>query len=336
MRWSPEPGRPPGKVLVIQLRRIGDAVLLTPALDALGTEWPEARVHLLTSGPIPDLFAGDPRVAVTWTRPPRLRLPGLAARLRAERFDAVFDFQSLPWTAILCRTLGAYGVGFEKRRRRLGYRRIVPLSEHRGSDYAADHKLDLLRAAGLTAPLTLPRLIAPNARSPLWETLPAGPRVVLVPVSRRAHKRWGAEAFARTARLLHERTGAAFVVAGGPGEDAALDEVAAALDGVPHRRSTLTRLREMAELTAGADLFLGNDNGPRHIALALGVPTLAWFGTQNPTHWTPPGTARHRVIWDRGRAMGRPVRDDLVIVPETPEDAARAGAELLAGRSAST
>jgi ADP-heptose:LPS heptosyltransferase len=335
MRWSPESGRPPDKVLAIQLRRIGDAVLLTPALDAFHAEWPGTRVHLLTSGAIPDLFAGDDRVAVTWVRPPRTRLPALAARLRAERFDAVFDFQSLPWTALLTRTLGGFGVGFRKRGRRLAYRRSVTLDGHRGSEYAADHKLDLLRAAGLTAPLVPPRLVAPVAEPSLWEGLPAGPRVLLVPVSRRAHKRWGAEAFARTARFLHARTGAAFVVAGGPGEEAALNEVAAKLGTVPHRTASLTRLREMVALAGGADLFLGNDNGPRHIALALGVPTLAWFGPQNPTHWTPPGTERHRVLWDRGRAGERAVRDDLVIVPDTPEAAARAGEELLAvGRPA--
>ncbi len=176
MRWNPESGRPPARVLAIQLRRIGDAVLLTPALDAFRAAWPEARIHLLTSGPIPDLFAGDPRLDAVWLRPPRSALPGLAARLRAESYDAVFDFQSLPWTGLLARLTGGFTLGFAKRGRRRLYSRTAVLADHRGTDYAADHKLDLLRRAGLSPELRLPRLVPPREDPhPLWSELPPAP-----------------------------------------------------------------------------------------------------------------------------------------------------------------
>ncbi len=154
-------------------------------------------------------------------------------------------------------------------------------------------------------------------------------------MSRRPHKRWTPEAFAETARRIHAESGAGFVLAGGPGEEPALSAVAAGLGGVPHRVRAFRRLGDLAGLLAGADLFFGNDNGPRHIALALGVATLAWFGTQNPTHWTPPGPGPHRVIWDPARAAGRPVRPDLPLVADRPEAAAAAGLELLAAAAAS-
>jgi ADP-heptose:LPS heptosyltransferase len=329
MRWNPDRGHPPAKVLLIQFRRIGDAVLVTPALDALRAAWPEARIHLLTAPPVPGLFAGDARVDVVWMRPPGLRLLGLARDLRREGFDAVFDFQSLPLSAFLARRTGGYTVGFDKRGRGLLYHRSVALAGHAGSDYAADHKLDLLRAVRIPATLTPPRLVPPPAAETAWAGLPAGPRVALVPVSPRPHKRWSLDAFAACARRLHETADAVFLVAGGPGESPVLRETAAALGPVPHRVQAFDGLAPFAAALAGADLFVGNDNGPRHVAAALGVPTVAYFGPQNPTHWTPPGTDRHAVLWDAARARGRPVRRDLVIVPPDPAAAASAAARLL-------
>jgi ADP-heptose:LPS heptosyltransferase len=329
MRWNPDRGRPPAKVLLIQFRRIGDAVLVTPALDAVRAAWPEARVHLLTAPPVPGLFAGDSRIDVVWVRPGGLRVLALARELRREGFDAVFDFQSLPLSAFLARRTGGYTVGFDKRGRGLLYHRPVALAAHAGSDYAADHKLDLLRAARVPAVLGPPRLVAPSAGEDAWAELPPGPRVALVPVSPRPHKRWSLGAFAACARRLHETTNAVFLVAGGPGEAPVLADTAAALGTVPHRVRAFDGLAPFAAALAGARLFLGNDNGPRHVAAALGVPTVAYFGPQNPTHWTPPGTDRHVVLWDASRARGRSVRPDLVVVSPDPEAAAAAAARLL-------
>jgi ADP-heptose:LPS heptosyltransferase len=333
MRWNPEGGRPPAKVLLIQLRRIGDAVLVTPALDALGKDWPEARLHLLTSDPVPDLFAGDSRISVLWTRPSRRGLKGLALDLRRERFDVVFDFQSLPLTALLARFTRGYAVGFGKRGRTWLYHRPVSLSAHRGTDYAADHKLDLLRAVGLDPRLGAPRLEPPASPSGAWGELPAGARVALVPVSPRPHKRWALPRFVESARRLHALTGAVFLVAGGPGEGHVLSRVAAGLEGVPHRVREFERLAPFAAALSEARLFLGNDNGPRHVAAALGVATLAYFGPQNPSHWTPPRSPLHRVIWEPGRGRGGPVRPDLQLVAEDPDAVAQAGAELLSRTS---
>jgi heptosyltransferase-3 len=327
MSWTPGLAQAPRKILLIQLRRIGDAVLATPAIDALREAWPEAELHLLTAPPVEQLFEGDSRLERVWVRPSRSRLPALAWGLRAERFDLVFDFQSAPLTALLAACTGAFTVGFRRRWR--FYHRAVELRQHQGSHYAADHKLDLLRAVGLTPRSLQPRLAARMKDMTPWSDLPPGPKVALVPVSPWAHKRWSAEAFAETARLLHQDTGAVFVVAGGPGEEALLHEIAGLLQDVPHRVRAFGPLRDLAAFLAGADLYLGNDNGPRHIALAQGVPTIARFSRDNPTHWTPPEDLRHPVIWDASHVQGRAVRGDLIILPENPAVVARAAADLL-------
>jgi heptosyltransferase-3 len=328
MRWNPEGTGPPRKILLIQLRRIGDAVLITPALDAVRGAWPEARVHLLAEDPVPELFRGDPRLQIVWRRPPRAKLPRLVRRLRREGYDLVLDFQNLPLTALLARAAGGFSVGFRRRLRTPFYHRAVDLGAHRGSDYTADHKLDLLRALGLYPRGLLPRLHPPPPDPVPWEGLGEGPRIALVPVSPWAHKRWAPEAFAETARLLHRETGAVFVLAGGPGEGGTLAAVSTGLEEVPHRCREFPSLSPFLSLLGGADLFLGNDNGPRHMAIAVGVPTVAFFGPHDPAQWTPPGTDRHPVLWKPPPRWNSP-RDGLTILPPLPREAATAAARLL-------
>jgi ADP-heptose:LPS heptosyltransferase len=46
-------------------------------------------------------------------------------------------------------------------------------------------------------------------------------------------------------------------------------------------------LRELIALISRAQIFVGNDSGPTHIAAALERPTVVVFGASNAEHWSP-------------------------------------------------
>ena len=51
-----------------------------------------------------------------------------------------------------------------------------------------------------------------------------------------------------------------------------------------------TSLRELPGLLASADLFIGNNSGPKHLAAGLGVPTVGVHsGTVDAREWGPLG-----------------------------------------------
>ena len=50
-----------------------------------------------------------------------------------------------------------------------------------------------------------------------------------------------------------------------------------------------TTVRQYAAILQCCSLFIGNDNGPMHMASALGVPVVGLFGPSNPTCWGPRG-----------------------------------------------
>ena len=100
-----------------------------------------------------------------------------------------------------------------------------------------------------------------------------------------ASKLWPPEHFASAADGLARERGLVPVVAPGPGEGAAaaaiascMEERAVVLDAPP------TTLPELAALVARASLVLTNDTGPRHLAVALGVPVIVVMGPTDPRH----------------------------------------------------
>jgi heptosyltransferase-2 len=73
-----------------------------------------------------------------------------------------------------------------------------------------------------------------------------------------------------------------------------------------------TNLNEAIALIARCDLFVTNDSGLMHVAGALGVPTVAIFGSTNPVTTSPMG--------ERTVIVRRPVDCSPCLKQECPTD----------------
>ena len=109
----------PEKILALQFKYFGDAVLLTPALRTLRQQFPHDELHLLVPQELAPLFAQLPWLDRVWAMPRRRGSASLRQTwpllraLRSEHFDRSVDFASNDRGAILSRLIGA--------RRRLGW-----------------------------------------------------------------------------------------------------------------------------------------------------------------------------------------------------------------------
>ena len=87
------------RILLTQLRRIGDVLMTTPALAALRGHFPKAHIAFLTEAPSQLLFRDNPHLDEVILHPGRDSLAGrlsLVRRLRAERFDLVVEKSASP------------------------------------------------------------------------------------------------------------------------------------------------------------------------------------------------------------------------------------------------
>jgi ADP-heptose:LPS heptosyltransferase len=274
----------PRRILVIQLRALGDVLLCTPALRQLRRAFPDARIDFLTTGVGRLVLDGNPRVDTV-----RLYRAGWGEgwrrfrEIRAAGYGAVVDFNGINRSAIVTRLSGApVRVGLHARgTRTLAYTRSA--GKEKGGAYSAWRKVNALRTLGIPVDdLDLDLELFPGAEDHAWAEeewrrlgLPRDTPVVAISgVSKIERKRWPAERWARVADAVADG-GFAVLLTHGPGEEAQVERIVEAARHPLFRGHRPTTVRQLGALYARCRLWIGNDGGPRHIAVAMGIPTLA-------------------------------------------------------------
>ncbi|HEY7727396.1 MAG TPA: glycosyltransferase family 9 protein [Candidatus Eisenbacteria bacterium] len=302
------------RVLVIRHRTGGDLLLATPALRALREGLPDAAIEVLTARGFQELLLGNPDVdaVLTFDRRSIFSQAALYARLLRGGYDAVLDFVSNPRSALLTAlTRASVRVGYDLPGRAWAYTIRVP-REPLGPGgptlrYAPEAALDQVRALGVAAGNAALRFFVapgPAARMDGWlrseGIRPERPLVLCLPAGSWPAKTWPAERFSAVMDALAVRDGAEVIWLWGPGERELAARCRDAMRG-PSRLAPPTGWQELGALVACASLFVGNDSGPKHVAVALGVPTVTVFGPTHPDTWHPPA-GPHRVVEAAGLA----------------------------------
>ena len=285
---------PPSIVAALVPNWLGDAAMCTPALRALRRRFPEARITalgrpgsiaLLEDSPFIDDTAAVARGGgpLEW-----FRARGAWPHARP---DLAVVFPHSARAAMTARVLGARHIaGYERGGRSwLLHHRLPPHREngHIAPVYMAREYLELVEALGAEDDgRGLELGVNPEADAAVAPLLAGeGPLVGIAPgAAYGPSKRWLPERYAAVADLLRERVNARPPLLTGPGEEDTRDAVLAASR---HGLQLLEGPGSIARLKAAIsrlDLLIGNDSGPRHIAVAFGVPVVCIMGPTKPVY----------------------------------------------------
>jgi ADP-heptose:LPS heptosyltransferase len=297
-------------VLVIRHRAAGDLLLTTPALRALKSALPAARIEVLASRGLGTLLEGNPDVSrvIEFDRRSLRSQASLYLRLARGGYDAVLDLVSNPRSAwMTALTRARVRAGYDIPGRSWAYTTAIP-REPVGPEgpiprYAPEAALDLMRALGVPdRGLDLTMRVAPRAKRTIEDWLrvqgidPTAPLLACLPAGSWPAKTWLPERFAG---VMDELASEAEVLwLWGPGERDLADGCRARMRG-PSRLAPAMGWQELAALLQRCALWIGNDSGPKHVAVALGVPTVTVFGPTHPGTWHPPH-GPHVVVEARG------------------------------------
>ncbi|MFM8414056.1 MAG: glycosyltransferase family 9 protein [Planctomycetota bacterium] len=291
-------------IAVIMPRWVGDAVMATPALRSLRGQFPTARITGVMRPVVADLLAGTNWLDDTISydrhrRDPAASFAAAARALRTARPDVAVIFPNslssafLAWRGRARRRVGAAGHW----RRWLLTDTVPPYRDDRGRPEIVPPPracMDIVAALGVpSGPLDVELVATPDdrvaAEAVLARLFPGrrGPLVVLNDNSSNgAARAWGSDKLAALARWLVERLPEPRVVVHcGPGDRDQAREVVtqaahpavAGLQDVPDLPIGLSKA-----IFAQASLAVSSDSGPRHIAAAFGVPTVALLGPTDP------------------------------------------------------
>lgn len=288
----------PRRVLFIQLRRIGDVLLGTPAIRALAARFPESKIDFLVEPPADEVLRGHPRIDRLIVAPRDKSVSSfvrVARELRRVRYDWAIDFFANPRSAQFAFVSGAsIRVGLDRRGRRWAYTHHVVEETADHDAYAVDLRLNVLERMGV--PEAGRELdIYSDAEFP-EESARAGdicrravegkPLIAVATGSANPAKRYPADLTAQVIQTLQDR-GCEVILTSGPGETEFAKEI---LSHLSQRVPLLTdaRVPTLAALYRKVRLYIGPDSGPKHVAVACRIPTVTIFGPGRPSNWNDP------------------------------------------------
>jgi ADP-heptose:LPS heptosyltransferase len=306
----------PERILAVKLADLGDALLATPALRALRTTYPAARLDALVTPHTADLVRHSGLVDRVLTfpkhdydaprdllRPQHLRrLLGFYAMLRRERYDTVALFHHLStgygrlkWRLLATATGAARVAGLAPGP---GYGWLThPVADQGfGARHEVEYGLAIAEALGATTAdraLALPPFPDEEERAARWLG-PDTSRYLVVHAGSGGYsraRRWDPGRFAVVASTLAQRFGLRIVIVGTHQDDgdAVAEDLAAMVPAAPSMLNLQgkTDLADLAAILRRCRLFLGADSGVMHLAAAAGAPVVAIFGPSNHRAWAP-------------------------------------------------
>lgn len=298
------------RILALQLKRIGDLVLTTPALHTLKSAGAHVTLVLMDGTAALSPMLVD-EVDVTLAYRSRGGNRALWRQLWRGGFTACVDFTGRDRSALM--TLASRAgtriiarPALRKGRwRQLCYNAVAdtPVRSRHTVDHYLDHLAPLrsfLPLAPPTDPLAGPILQLPPEAMARAVAMLASHGIgateeffVVHPGSARAEKYWRPERWAEVIAFCQGTLSRRCVLTGGSGDPTEtwhLGELRAALAERGQSCVDLAGQLDLTTLTAvlsRAGLFLGVDSGPMHLAAAWQRPQIVLFGPTNPFHWRP-------------------------------------------------
>jgi predicted lipopolysaccharide heptosyltransferase III len=286
------------KILLLQLKRIGDLILTTPAITVLRESFPDAHVTLAVSSECAELLPAISNVDRVLIARRNLRDIAVFSSIAGSGFDYCIDFTRNDRSAFLTllsrahRRVTSYRVRDQSKTRSQVYTDLVGV---RVRDlHTIDYNLALLEPLGIQAASSAPHLDLPRTAHEKADVLRRDykikrPYVILHPGSARREKLWEPARWAEVINRFGQNNDFELVLTSGPSADEQA-HVAAIANRTRQKIIDLsgkTNLLTLAALIAQAQLLVTVDSAPVHLAAATHTPQVILFGPTNPFHWRP-------------------------------------------------
>jgi len=292
------------RILIVRLGSIGDIVHTLPSLAAIRSALPEAEISWVVERRAAEILRDNPlldRLIEIDTKALRrglmsgetLRAPRQQLRLlRASAFDLALDFQGLLKSATIARLSGAKrvsGFSWEALREPASRFLLHETVAIQPRTHVIRKNLRLVESAlsipvpekaeDFEFPIALDRRHDEEAERAAAGT--GGRYAILNPGGGWPTKLWSAEKFGALADELWNHFGMHSLVTVGPGEDS-LARTALATSQSGKATAVSVSLKGFCALAKGAQVYVGGETGPTHLAIAMRTPVVGLLG---PTEW---------------------------------------------------
>ena len=293
------------RILVRMPNWVGDAVMALPALQAVREIFPECSITLLAKPWVKPLFEDNPAVehVITFRKEggyfEKLReIVRVIKAIRKNNFDLAILFQNAFEAAFLsCMGGVKFRLGYNTDGRGFLLTHRVIRNDDVLKGHLIEYYLSILRAMGWEAKSRDPLLKLSSKYIKGAEELilshGVGQGDFLVGLNPGAifgdAKRWPPDRFAGIGDMAVEKWGANVVIMGSQSEIDICNTLARSMNNNVLNLCGKTSLSEAIGVISRCKFFVTNDSGLMHVSAALGVPTLAIFGSTDNVATGPRG-----------------------------------------------
>lgn len=295
------------RILIRAVNWIGDTILTTPAVHALTELFPKSTIHLLVKEHLVALWQNNPDINEIIPFNDQTTLPAIIRRIREGNFSLAFVFpnsfsSALPiWLAKVPVRIG-YACQFR------GFMLTKPIKRTKEilKKHLVDYYLNLIYSFAEKILHTKHELIlnvSQNSREKvevMFSNYGIKENELLIGINAGAAygnaKRWLPERYAELANRLQRKFAAKIFLFGSKEELEYITAISDLIHPKPINLAGKTNLYELVAIVERLNLLVTNDTGVMHIASALKIPTVAIFGSTDPTITGPYGEGPFRVI----------------------------------------
>jgi heptosyltransferase-2 len=341
--------------LIVQTSFLGDTVLTLPLIAEVRRRFPVQKLTVLCLPAGSELLQDHPSIdeIITYDKKGADRgwrgLRRLAAQVQQRTFTvALTPHKSLRTASLLYLALVPRRIGFRQSRGWFLYHQRAARDPRR---HDVERNLSVLQAVGVRPEECVRALDLPvkaSVQTDVDDKLRQlgidhrRPLIGVHPGSVWPTKRWSPGGFGKLISLLRSRHDCQVALFGGPEDAPVVEDVQGYCANAAINLAGRIGLRELGAAIGRCRVFVTNDSGPMHVAVARGVPTAAVFCATTPELGFYPYTSR-AVVVQRGLSCrpcashgGRrcPLGTAACIGEIAPETVFEAVEKLLRGGSA--
>ncbi len=288
-------------ILLLNTTAMGDTLFCTPAIRAVRETFPEAKIISLVSPKAREVLLNNPNIdrfidyIGRVNLPFFFRLPGVIKGLRKERVDLSIVLDSNDPEAGPFSYLSGAPVRIGWHESRLSFLFTIPVKKRIEGMHIVDIKLRALESIGVKAVGRKPEIFLSEEEETKAdrilrdEGLSREAIVGIHPFGAKRYKWWPEEYVVSSCNLLLEKYGYRTIIFGGNKERAFAEKMSGKISGKPLSAAGKLSIRESAALIKRCSFFVTTDSGPMHLAQAVGIPTIAIFGSTDPSSAGPTG-----------------------------------------------
>jgi len=297
----------PKKILAIKLRSLGDTVLMSAPLSTLHANFPRAKIDVVVTSQWAPLLENHPAIHKLWhyhryqNKAARAKsIASLALNLRKFPFDCAVNFHASPSSAILAFSSGAKmrSIHFHGHTDKNKFS-TVEISGKGQLKPIIERDMDTIRAIGAKSePNQLPKIYLKEseileAKETLAQTQLPPPYLGIALGASRPTKIWPITNFIEVSKNWKKQTGGSIILLGIDDEKELTSHFSKAFKKDELHTFLDLPIRKLCAVISKLNVLIGNDSGPRHIAVAVDTPTITLIGPEHPLEWHPYPVDRH-------------------------------------------